>query len=603
MEGDKSAIELGTLYLFPVLMIAGLIVSFGFFLRIPTVLLLVVIHLMFLTFLFNLRKYPIHFSDTRFILVPIGIYLIAIVSGGYHTFPAFYDQAEYLMISNRMLERCDCGIIKQQADSLFRPEIMPGIAAIELAWTGNRYNIYVTPLVIICATGWIIQHLSEVFTSKKYSFLSSLTFLTLPVVIEYGRTMLTDVAVAGMIIFVIVIFVDNKKKTSKQMAFLGLIVACVGMTKYSYLYLGPWIALILYLRDDKSLIPSFLKSWGALISIFFVKNLIQYGGLLTPLGQQIEGTVKSIKYSQGEFGDYSLSDFLQQYVSQWEILLLFCAFCGTVLMFKHKGQTIYQSWIIILPAIVLHGLVLDFGWVRYSTPWLALASIGVPYYIQSTKPYFTIKAKIIKPFFITGVIFLLISFGNICQTLLEHREEVQMRSDVYWTIVDVYAQAGNDLLHDDILITGTSSWNLELYSTIESYQFSNTSDPVYESIIDYEATHLFTQSRGWRYSIDVNWTYLFGSPVDPFKYYWSGSTEGYLWKVNESRLDNHQIWNNIQIDFSGNVESYSDYAYLDVGADLVLPGGIFISRVVEINDGANIKSAFHAIYGGWSDSA
>ncbi|MGB1589491.1 MAG: hypothetical protein ACPHDO_04020, partial [Candidatus Poseidoniaceae archaeon] len=71
MERDKSAIELGTLYLFPVLMIAGLIVSFGFFLRIPTVLLLVVIHLIFLTFLFKLRKYPIHFSDTRFILVPI----------------------------------------------------------------------------------------------------------------------------------------------------------------------------------------------------------------------------------------------------------------------------------------------------------------------------------------------------------------------------------------------------------------------------------------------------------------------------------------------------------------------------------------------------
>ena len=127
----------------PVLMLIGAVMSLGSGFGLPIILLLIIVHIGVISWIWRLKRYSFDIYDLRFLFVPCLIWIIAIMSGGYHAFPSFYDQAEHLMISNKILERC----ASAKCESLFRPELIPGIAAIELAWTGDIYRTYFTPLL------------------------------------------------------------------------------------------------------------------------------------------------------------------------------------------------------------------------------------------------------------------------------------------------------------------------------------------------------------------------------------------------------------------------------------------------------------------------
>lgn len=602
MGGKSSFGGRFTLELMPVLMLIGAVMSLGSGLGLPVILLLLIVHIGFLTWIWRLKKYSVSVSDLRFLFVPGLIWLIAVVSGGYHAFPSFYDQAEHLMISNRILDGCDCGFLKQQTNNLFRPEVIPGIGAIELAWSGETYNIYFTPLLLLYSTGWAIQHLSEQYVSKRFALIAPIVFLLMPIVVEYGRTMLFDVGVAGMLISAMVFLKRIDKSQKSHLVMFGAMVFCIGMTKYSYIYLGPWILILFFMRGDKAAINPFLTGWGGVMILFVIKNISQTGGGFSPMEQQIQGTVISLQSTSGDIGNYGFHTFLSEYSQQWSILLLGCAIFGTIILAKREQDFLKDTWLLILPAIVLHGIILDFGWVRYSTPWLALACIGLPVFMSSKLFSFQYNQIIIKPLFISGVMILLLSTHHFGSLLVEEREAVKTRSLVYWTIADVYVDAGKNVEDDAIFVTGTSAWNLELYSSVTSYQFNNSEDPVYNSIIDFEATHVVTQTRGWRYDVDVNWTYLYGSPIQPFEDYWSGLTEGYLWSVDELRLESHIWWVDQTISIFGEGETFADFMYLQQETTFELPGGTSPTRIIQIQNDSVISTAYRAVSGGWTSA-
>ena len=587
-----------TLELMPVLMLIGAVMSLGSGVGVPVILLLVIVHIGFFTWIWSLKKDSVNVSDLRFLFVPGLIWLIAVISGGYHAFPSFYDQAVHLMISNRMLERCATA----GCDSAFRPEIIPGIAAVELAWTGEIYKIYFTPLILVYSTGWAIQHLTEQYCSPKFAFTAPMIFLLMPIVLTHGRSMLLDVGVAGMIISAMIFYKNIEQKNHSQILLFGMIIACIGMTKYSYLYLGPWIVILLYYRKHMALIRPFTIGWGGVIGLFLVKNFLQKGGVLSPLDQQIQGTIISLQSTKGEIGNYDVVTFLSEYVAQWSISLLCCAIIGTVLLIRTKTDFIRDTWYLVFPAIILYGVILDFGWIRYSTPWLALACVGVPIFISSEIFQFRIKNKTINPLFVCGIFIILLSVQNISSVMVDEKEIVKKNTTVWWTIADVYVDAGLNVDDDAIFVTGTSAVNLELYSSVTSYQYNNSQDPVYNSIMDFEASHVFTQSRGWRYDVDVNWSYLYGSPIEPFEYYWSGSTEGYLWSINHSRLTSHTWWENQSIILTGEGETYADFLYLKQNATYELPGNTSVSKIIRSGNNSDLSNAYFAMSGGWSNA-
>lgn len=186
--------------------------------------------------------------------------------------------------------------------------------------------------------------------------------------------------------------------------------------------------------------------------------------------------------------------------------------------------------------------------------------------------------------------------------MIDEKEIVKTRADVWWSIADVYVDAGQNVDGNAIFITGTSDWNLEFYSSITSFQYENHDDPIYNAIPWSLATHVFTQSRGWRFDVDVNWTYLYGSPIEPFEYYWSGSTEGYLWSVNNSRMSTHNWWVNQTIILTGDGETFADFMYLEQSTTYELPGNTMISKIIRIENNSDISSAYQSIIGSWSSA-
>ena len=186
--------------------------------------------------------------------------------------------------------------------------------------------------------------------------------------------------------------------------------------------------------------------------------------------------------------------------------------------------------------------------------------------------------------------------------MIDEKEIVETKTTVWWSIADIYIDAGRDVDDEAVFVTGTSAVNLELYSSITSYQYNNSQDPVYNSIMDFKASHVLTQSRGWRYDVDVNWSYLYGSPIEPFEYYWSGSTEGYLWSVNDSRLASHAWWENQTITLNGEGETFADFIYLKQNTTYEIPGNTTVSKIIRSGNNSELSSAYYAMSGEWSNA-
>ncbi len=201
MSGDLSLGHQITLQLMPVLMILGAIMSLGANFWLPPLALIGMCIGLVIYWLYTMKNLRFEWKDLRFLILPIVVLSTSFLTY-YHLVPAFYDQAYHLQISNRILDRWDWEPTHQGMSYSFRPEIISGVAAIELWLTGETAIIYVTPTLLLISTAWSIQHVGEHFSNPTWGFISGAVFCLLPVTIMYGRTMLLDAAVAGMIVSV-----------------------------------------------------------------------------------------------------------------------------------------------------------------------------------------------------------------------------------------------------------------------------------------------------------------------------------------------------------------------------------------------------------------
>ena len=155
----------------------------------------------------------------------------------------------------------------------FRPEIVSGIAAIEMWITGSVNSVFFTPTLFLLACAYSIQHIAEKYSSKQLGFLAAVIFCFFPVVVSYGRTMLLDVAVAGMIISVIhhllIIIEDGSEKS---FLVLGILSGIIGLTKYPYLYFGGMICLVLVAKQMKNQAKFLDRLWHDNWSIFYQES-------------------------------------------------------------------------------------------------------------------------------------------------------------------------------------------------------------------------------------------------------------------------------------------------------------------------------------------
>ena len=590
MGNDVSLGHQITMQLLPVLMLIGAIMSLGASFWLPPFVLIMATSALVMYWFFSMKNLRFEWKDIRFLILPSIIWGTAFLTY-YHLVPAFYDQAYHLQISNRILDRWDWQPTHQGMSYSFRPEIIPGIAAVELWFTGQTATVFVVPTLILVSSVWSIQHLAEHFSDWKYGFIAGAVFCTFPVTIMYGRTMLLDIAVAGMIVSVFHHLELTTEVERYKLVLLGLLAAIIGLTKYPYLYLGGWIVIVYLLRKKTEQSRYIAIGYFIIIGLFLLKNQLHTGWILGPLQSQISGTVASAGTIATNSAIYTPHVFLTDYVEQWSVLLLCIALYGTALITKREKEFIFNYWVLIFPALILHGYILDFGWPRYSTPWLALLCIGVPAAIVHSKDEFSERIRRWRIPSVLISILILTSVHPIIQVIDEMEPRSKILYDVRSDWSEIYREVGLEFDEQPTIVTGRDI-TMGLHSQTPCFRYETPEFPMLQAINKFDGSHVFTQDSQYRYDIDVNSTFLFGSPIEPVKVFSSNDYTGRLWEVNSARLDQSDWWRNSTIEINGSGEHYADFIWLESGSNFNLLESTAISKIYETDSKLVLAEVF-----------
>lgn len=585
--------------LMPILMIIGAFMTLGIGLGMPPTLAILSVHIIVIYWSYTLKNNSPVKTDIRFLIVPITIFY-TITLTNYNTLPALYDQAYHLQISNRMLDRWSWEPFHQGLDYSFRPELIPGIAAIELFYTGEIYQVNFTPLILLCATGWALQNLADYYSSARIGFLAPIIFLCLPIVMQYGPTMLLDVHLAGMVMSVFFFLTALNKEDKYEWIFFGVLVACLGLTKYPYFYFGPCIIILFWLEKKYLQTKYTTIGYGFVTSLFLIKNMLYTNNPIGPMSSQISGTIASVN-NEIVGAEYSFGLFLDEFITQWPELLLLMAVFGHVMLMRNDGSYFRNSWLILLPAIILHGIILDFGWIRYSTPWLALACIGIPcavHFIVNSVNQSTSSGVVVSILFIFILIAPFIQLTKDVQDIKSMNESWTKRYDEY---LRLHIEAGEYLPYDAIVLTSFDI-TFALYASTETYPYLEPNNTINHAIERFDASHIYTDSYLHRYDIDVNYTYLYGSPIEPEKSFHSEYNTGFLWTVNESKLENVSLWYEVPLIINGPGSSYGNFALLEANATLSSHPSADIYRIIELNNSQELVGIFDVLSTGVEDN-
>ena len=237
-----------------------------------------------------------HLRDLRWLWVPAIIAVTSFVDPSW-TGPMLWDQSDHLQTANRYLGRWSWEPYHMDQNFAFRPKVVSGLAAIELALTGQISRVFVMPWLILVATGWQAQRLSEEAGAGRWSLLAPLLVLTLPAMMEQGRTVYLEALATGglMLALRLALRTLHVQSTTQQEVGRGTIMATVGLAKFPYLYLGPALAVIAGWRHRSLQRAGWvLLGWSALIAPFALSDLLDHGHYAASLDPQVTGTLASL---------------------------------------------------------------------------------------------------------------------------------------------------------------------------------------------------------------------------------------------------------------------------------------------------------------------
>lgn len=590
MGQDVSLGHQFTMQIMPFLMLVGAVMSLGASFWLPPLLLISIVAAMLLYWCYCMKHLRFEWADLRFGIVPLVILGAGFLTV-YHLVPSFYDQAYHLQISNRILDRWAWEPTHQGMSYSFRPEIVSGIAAVELWLTGKTSHVFFVPTLILTSAAWSLQHLGEHFSDKRIGFLAGAVFCMLPVTVIFGRTMLLDIAVAGMIVTVFHHLHLTANTQRNELVLLGVLAAVVGLTKYPYLYLGGWIIVVCVAQKKYEQSKYIACGYFSVLGMFLIKNQIHTGWVLGPLQSQVQGTIASANSIATQSAVYSPNVFLTEFIEHWPLVLLCVALYGTALLIKRDRDFMFNYWLLILPAVFLHGFVLDFGFPRYSTPWLALLCVGIPAAILHSNEEFGEHVRRWNiPSVLIGIL-VLTSVSPLLQIIDEYELSSEYLLDVRDGWSNIYREVGEELNESAIVVTGVDI-TMGLYSETPCYRYEDPEYSMLQAINKFDATHVFTQDSQYRYDIDVNSTFLFGSPIEPVQVFTSKEFTGRLWSVDQSRLEQSDWWRNSTVQISGSGVHYGDFVWLEASSDFEMLESTAIVRILELDSTLELDAAF-----------
>ena len=129
-----------------------------------------------------------------------------------------------------------------------------------------------------------------------------------------------------------------------------------------------------------------------------------------------------------------------------------------------------------------------------------------------------------------------------------------------------------------------------LHAQTPTYCYEDPNYAILQAVEKFDATHLFTQQSGYLFEghVDINTTFLFGSPIEPVSKHESNGYVGYLWEVNDTRLQTANHWQNTTVNITGTGEQSGDFLWLNSGSTVELPESTAIRTIYETPTDKNL---------------
>ena len=527
-EGPYN-IGLLTFWSLPVVLFLGWIINLFWMIGIDIKLILIIIigATILLTLCF-LRKVKWSYSDLRWMIAPILVLILADQLPWWEMkHVGLTDGMYHLIQANHYIGEINNIPTQQGQDFLFRPPIIPSVLSIELMFSNS---VIYTPLFLLCLTCWQLQHLSERWNNEFLSSLIVPAIILVPVFRYWGQLPYADVPVAGLWIFLIhMTIMDHKTRWSIWL--LGGVAGLVFLTKYVFIYalgLSCWI----YLKDKSGKrTANFLQGWFLITGPFFIFFFITQGDPFAALTPQTSYAVDSAISVVGEHDSYMWWEHLISQISIFGVIALFVGFYR--LYFEFKTEMI-EIMILLIPLLILHIYILDFGTERYHTPWIALflciciAGLPIPKFKSKLKKQHGFRNNIICAFFI--LLIITSNLSTIDEEIEDSEKYIPLRLDLY----NFHIQNADGLSVDSIVLTGHDI-PIILNLDIEAYRFINHEYTIFNSINEYDATHLITSNWNPRYQWEKDAINLLGNPyIEPVSVNIFHKKLGILWEVNYS---------------------------------------------------------------------
>lgn len=492
---------------------------------------LIIIGLMFFGSAFIFKKITWGWTDIRWLIAPLCVFILAEQLPWWQmTHVGLTDGMYHLIQANHYIGDIENIPYHQNQDFLFRPPIIPAVLSIELLLSGSHASVTYTPLVLLICTCWQLQHLSERWNNKLLSTMVVPAIILVPVFRYWGQLPYADIPVAGLWIFLIHLSILNSKSRC-WVSLLGSAAGLIFLTKYVFIYalgIAGWL-LIKDKSHDRA--TFFLQGWFVVTGPFLIFHLITQGDPFAALSIQ---TSYAIESATSVVGSHNSSIWWEHLVSQISIFAIIGFFVGLYRLCDEFREEFVEIVVLLLPLLVLHVFVLDFGTERYHSPWIALifciCIAGLP--ITQISKNISAKFELLNNLSCAFIIILIVT-SNL-STINDEIEDSERYIPLRLELFEFHINNANGLSEDSIVLTGHDI-PMILTLDIEAYRFINPENPIEQSILRFEATHLITSNWNPRYQWEKDSIELLGNPhIEPISVNTYGEKMGILWEVNNS---------------------------------------------------------------------